>query len=88
MHHGDLAEGALPSAVEGLHLHLEGGIGGEADVGVDVARGVHVSDGHQRPALRALGPEGQGVAEAVSVLVLPGHGLGGQRQSIRGPEEN
>lgn len=91
VNHGDLAEGTFALAVVSLDLHLEGSVGSQAVVEVDVAGPVHVGHVSRHPRVSVLLPEGQVVAEAVTVLVLPGHWLPGankQTSAGRGADVN
>lgn len=71
VHEGSEALGPIPAAVVAADLDLEGRVGPDALVAVDEVLGVGAGHPGALPAGAALPAEGQQVAEAVSVLVLP-----------------
>lgn len=76
MNHSDLAEGTFSSAVVSFDLHLEGRVGHQALIVINIARRIHVRDPHHHPLWSAVFlPKGQDIAKVVPVLVLSGHGL-------------
>lgn len=79
VHQRGEALGPIPAAVVAADLDLEGRVGLDAVIAVDEVPGVGARHPGGLPAGAALPAEGQQVAEAVSVLVLPRHGLGGAR---------
>lgn len=78
IHERGEALGPIPAAVVAADLDLEGRVGPDAVVAVDEVLGVGAGHPRGLPAAAALPAEGQHVAEAVSVLVLPRHGLRGE----------
>ena len=78
VHQRGEALGPIPAAVVAADLDLEGRVGLDAVIAVDEVPGVGARHPGGLPAGAALPAEGQQVAEAVSVLVLPRHGLGGE----------
>lgn len=71
VHKRSEALGPIPTAVVAADLDLEGRVRPDALVAVDEVLGVGAKHPRGLPARAALPAEGQQVAEAVSVLVLP-----------------
>lgn len=63
--------GPIPTAVVAADLDFKGRVGPDTLVAVDEVLGVGAGHSGRLPARAALPAEGQQVAEAVSVLVLP-----------------
>ena len=68
----------IPAVVVAADLDLKGRVRPDTLVAVDEVLGIGAGHPRGLPASAALPAEGQQVAEAVSVLVLPGHGLRGK----------
>lgn len=71
VHERSEALGSTPTAVVAADLDLKGRVGPDAVVAVDEVLGVGAGHPGSLPVRAALPAEGQQVAEAVSVLVLP-----------------
>lgn len=82
IHGGDRAEGPLPSVVVRAHFHIKRREGRDGVVAEDVARHAGRGDDGSRPRDRAHWPEGDDVAEALSVLQFLWHRLGAKHKTI------
>lgn len=71
VHDGSEALGPIPLAIVASDLDLKGCVGMDAVVAVDEVLGISTGHPGRLPTGAALPAEGQQVAEAVSILVLP-----------------
>lgn len=81
VHDGDRAEGPLASVVVCPHFDVKRREGWDGVISEDVTRR-GCGDNRSRPRDRAHRPEGDDVAEALSVLQFLGHRLGAKHKTI------